>query len=226
MCLAPGMMSRRTQMLTWWYIAQHHKVYRICLSSIYSPQWCHAWPACHVAWPGHLSRSSPLITRDAIDSAWSKSRWNFFSGRMSSKILFSSLLIGFQSVPLPICLSNNFTNKYRKNNEIIFLTLLSCKKEVEKIRGLPDFLFGCNCCHAPRLIRGEARLSAGVCPDGQHQQFSRLWAQTSSVGFWLRHRKDLPHPRGVLIKIQNKLLKMENLSPEQRKKMESWKGEK
>ena len=79
MCLAPGMMSRRTQMLTWWYIARHHKVYRICLLSIYSPQWCHAWPACHVAWPGHLSRSSPLITRDAIDSAWSKSRWNFFS---------------------------------------------------------------------------------------------------------------------------------------------------
>ena len=116
----------------------------------------------------------------------------FLAGRMSSKILFSSLLIWFQSVPLPICLSNNFTNKYRKNNEIIFLTLLSCKKEVEKIRGLPDFLFGCNCCHAPRLIRGEARLSAGVCPDGQ--QFSRLWAQTSSVGFWLRHRKDLPHP--------------------------------
>merc|ERR1712179_626020 len=44
------------------------------------------------------------------------------------------------------------------------------------------------------------------------------------VGFWLRHRKDLPHPLGVLIKIQNKPLKMENLSPEQRKKMESWKG--
>ena len=30
---------------------------------------------------------------------------------------------------------------------------------------------------------------------------------------------------GVSIKIQNKPLKMENLSPEQRKKMESWKGE-
>merc|ERR1712179_680328 len=46
------------------------------------------------------------------------------------------------------------------------------------------------------------------------------------MGSWflVASQKRSPPPRGILIIIQNKLLKMENLSPEQRKKMESWKG--
>merc|ERR1711976_819674 len=44
------------------------------------------------------------------------------------------------------------------------------------------------------------------------------------MGSWFLVASQKRSPPVVLINIQNKLPKMENLSPEQRKKMESWKG--
>ena len=74
----------------------------------------------------------------------------------------------------------------------------------------------------PWLCENGARPGPGASVSPDTQEFSRLQLRPPQLVSGCVTEK-ISH--GVSIGIQNNPLKMENLSPEQRKKMESWKGE-